>query len=327
MNIKKVRTCIMKNNILKKVVASFMTTSLVAASLIGCGESASNASAEDTAVEASAQEEAQTTQEETGATETASDVEVTTIKAATGGNPKPYVYVGEDDQPTGYDIEVLRAVFDLIPEYDLEIEVTDFGSVFAGLSAGNYKIGVNNFSYNEERAKTYLYSLPYDKVSYVFVFNKDAEPITSLADAAGLSFEGGAGVSVTNAVETWNELNPDNQINITYTEADTTVILQHIQDGTTDFGIIDGPMYTAYVDEYGFDIGKYDIPEEETKLIADNLYAYYLLPQGEDELREKIDAAIIELKENGTLKELSEKYFGGVDQSPEADKLAEGKTN
>ena len=27
-----------------------------------------------------------------------------TVKAGTGGNVKPYTYVGEDNEPTGYDI-------------------------------------------------------------------------------------------------------------------------------------------------------------------------------------------------------------------------------
>ena len=311
----------------KNLIATVLGTALVVGSLTGCGEAAT-ASANTS--EAKAEEAGTEAAENTAATETADQaepVEVKTIKAATGGGPKPYVYVGEDDQPTGYDIEVLKAVFDIIPEYDLEIEVTDFPSVFAGLNAGNYRIGVNNFSYNEERASSYLYSLPYDKVSYVFVYGKDQTPITSLKDAAGLSFEGGAGVSVTNAIEHWNELNPDAQINITYTEADTTVELQHIQDGTTSFGIIDGPMYTAYVDEYGFDIDKSNIPEDEVKLIADNLYAYYILPKDETELRDKIDEAIKQLKADGTLKKLSEQFFGGVDQSPEDEILNAGKTN
>ena len=314
----------MKKNILRNLFTSVLAASFVAASLAGCGQEANTSVAEAADTKDEAQAEASSETEQAAPADT---VEVKTIKAATGGGPKPYVYVGDDNQPTGYDIEVLKAVFDLIPEYDLEIEVTDFPSVFAGLNAGNYQIGVNNFSYNEERAASYLYSLPYDKVSYVFVFGKDATPVKSFAEAAGLSFEGGAGVSVTNAVESWNEKNPDAQINITYTEADTTVQLQHIQDGQTSFGIIDGPMYTAYVDEYGFDIGKYDIPEEETKLIADNLYAYYILPKDETELRDKIDDAIKELKANGTLKTLSEQFFGGVDQSPEEEILNAGKTN
>lgn len=304
----------------KNLISTVLGTALVVGSLTGCGEAATaNANTSEAKTEESAATE-EVAQE-------AQAVEVKTIKAATGGGPKPYVYVGEDDQPTGYDIEVLKAVFDIIPEYDLEIEVTDFPSVFAGLNAGNYQIGVNNFSYNEERAASYLYSLPYDKVSYVFVYGKDQTPITSLKEAAGLSFEGGAGVSVTNAIESWNEQNPDAQVNITYTEADTTVQLQHIEDGTTSFGIIDGPMYTAYVDEYGFDIDKSNIPEDEVKLIADNLYAYYILPKDETELRDKIDEAIKQLKADGTLQKLSEQFFGGVDQSPEDEILNAGKTN
>ena len=86
-------------------------------------------------------------------------------------------------------------------------------------------------------------------------------------------------------------------------------------------------MYTAYVDEYGFDIDKSNIPEDEVKLIADNLYAYYILPKDETELRDKIDEAIKQLKADGTLKKLSEQFFGGVDQSPEDEILNAGKTN
>lgn len=316
---------IMKKNIITKLITLSLIGTIGLFSLTGCGAAVASNAAQNNGEEVKQAEEVK--ENETDETAKEDETEVRVIKAVTGGMPKPYVYVDENDQATGYDIEVLKAVFDILPQYELELEVADFSAVFAGLNAGNYQIGVNNFSYNEERANNYLYSLPYDKVSYVFVYNKDADPITSLADAAGKSFEGGAGVSVTTAVEKWNELNPGKEITITYTDADTAIELQHIEDGTTDFGIIDGPMYTAYVDEYGFDIGKFDIPEEETKLIADNLYAYYLLPKDEADLRDDIDKAIIELKENGTLKALSEKYFGGVDQSPEIEKLNAGKTN
>lgn len=247
--------------------------------------------------------------------------DVTVIKAATGGSPKPYITVDEDDQLTGYDIEVLKAAFDLLPEYELQLEVTDFTSVFTGLTAGNYQIGVNNFSYNPERAENYLYSVPYDEISYVFVYKKGADPITSFAEAAGKKFENGAGVSVTNAVEQWNEKNPDQTIDITYSDADTAVWLQHVEDGSIDFSIIDGPMYTAYVDEYGFDLEQAPIPEDEAKLISDNLYSYFILPKDQSELRDKLDDAILQLKKDGTLKELSEKFFGGVDQSPSEDVL------
>lgn len=103
-----------------------------------------------------------------------------------------------------------------------------------GGRSGTYQIGVNNFSYNEERAKSYLYSYPYDKIGYVFITKKGAPEVKTFADAAGKSFEGQSGVSVTTAIESWNEKNPDKKIDITYTDADTAITLQHIEDGTTD---------------------------------------------------------------------------------------------
>ena len=130
-----------------KKLASILAVTLAAGVLAtGCGSSSGSASKDSS-----------------------SDSGKTVIKAATGANAKPYVYVGDDDKPAGYDVDVLNAVFDKLPDYELEYEVTDFGSVLSGLNSGNYQIGVNNFSYNEDRGASYLYSYPYDKISYVFV--------------------------------------------------------------------------------------------------------------------------------------------------------------
>lgn len=243
-----------------------------------------------------------------------------TITAATGGSPKPYVYVDEDNNPTGYDIEVLKAAFEKLPQYDLEIQVADFGAVFSGLNNGTVQIGVNNFSYNEERGKSYLYSYPYDKISYVFVTKEGSTPITSFAEAAGKTTEGSTGVSISNAIEEWNKEKPDQAIQFEYTESDTPVQLQKIEDGTLDFGIIDLAMFKAYQDEYNFKIQANDVPEEDAKLIADNFYAYYVLPKDEEDLRTELDKALKELKEDGTLTKLSKKWFG-QDTAPEDERF------
>lgn len=125
-----------------KKLASILAVTLAAGVLAtGCGSSSGSASKDSS-----------------------SDSGKTVIKAATGANAKPYVYVGDDDKPAGYDVDVLNAVFDKLPDYELEYEVTDFGSVLSGLNSGNYQIGVNNFSYNEDRGASYLYSYPYDKI-------------------------------------------------------------------------------------------------------------------------------------------------------------------
>ena len=281
-----------------KKLASILAVTLAAGVLAtGCGSSSGSASKDSS-----------------------SDSGKTVIKAATGANAKPYVYVGDDDKPAGYDVDVLNAVFDKLPDYELEYEVTDFGSVLSGLNSGNYQIGVNNFSYNEDRGASYLYSYPYDKISYVFVTKKGGKEIKSFEDAAGLSFEGGTGISVSNAVEAWNEKNPDKKIDITYTDADTAITLQHIEDGTTDLAIIDVAMYNAYQKEYNYDIVANQISDDDAKAIADNSYAYYIFPKDQEELRDKVDEQLKELKKDGTLSKLSQKYFG-QDTAPEDDQF------
>ena len=145
-----------------KKLASILAVTLAAGVLAtGCGSSSGSASKDSS-----------------------SDSGKTVIKAATGANAKPYVYVGDDDKPAGYDVDVLNAVFDKLPDYELEYEVTDFGSVLSGLNSGNYQIGVNNFSYNEDRGASYLYSYSYDNISYVFVTKKGGKEIKSFEDAA-----------------------------------------------------------------------------------------------------------------------------------------------
>ena len=246
----------------------------------------------------------------------------TVIKAATGGGPKPYIFVNEDNEADGYDIAVLKAVFEQLPQYDLQIEVTTFDSLLTGVTSGNFQIAVNNLSYNAKRAESYLYTYPYDKISYVFVYKDGATPIKSFDDAVGKTLEGGAGVSITTAIETWNEKNPDKKIELKYTDADTLIELQHVLDGSNDFQIIDTAMYYSYVNEYGLEgLAASPLSDEDTAKIASSFYAYFLLATDNDALRQEIDPVLKKLAEDGTLTKLGQKYQNRDDTSPELDQF------
>lgn len=258
-----------------------------------------------------------------GKSEEVSDV--TTIHAVTGGSPAPYIIVDENNNYSGYDIEVLNAVFDKLPQYELDLQTTEFEAIFSGLTAGNYQLAVNNFSYREERAETYYFSYPYDEITYVFVQRKDDEPLTSLKDAAerGYKIESNAGGNVTNAIEQWNEENPDLQIEIIYSDANLNVWFEHIEDSVADFRIDDLPIYNSYVTEFGFEnLQKTVLTDEETAKISTALDAYFLFPKTKEgeALRADINKALKEVKDDGTLLKLSQKYFG-ADQVPDDSKF------
>lgn len=113
-----------------------------------------------------------------------------------------------------------------------------------------------------------------------------------------------------------------NEADEEYSDADTSVFLQHVADGSQDFTIIDLAMYNSYMEEFNYDVQKNDIPEDEAKMIAENSYAYYIFPQDQKDLREQVDKALKELKEDGTLTEISKKWYG-QDTAPEDDKFEE----
>ena len=285
-----------------KILLSVITT--LGLLLTGCGSSDSSSQA--------AGSSADNTQSQSGGDN--NTTEVKTIKAATMGSPAPYIVVEEDGTVTGYDFKVLNEVFNRLPQYDLEVVVTDIGSVFTGVQSGLYDIGVNNFSYIAERAETYLYSFPYDTVSYVFL-TKDGS-VKSFADAAGKSFHGTAGISVTNAVEAWNEKNPDQAIKVEYVEQGTN-IAQEVYDGTVEFTIMDKAMAVEYEKNYNYGLTAIDVPAEEAKTIADNSWTYYLFAKDNDALRQEINAVLKELREDGTLTKYGEEVFG-FDTAPDA---------
>lgn len=310
----RMRKKIMKANNVKRVLTTILAATLAATSVTACGSGSSNISAEAAG---------NSNDNANAATENSGDV--TVINAVTGGSPKPYISVEEDGSYSGYDIEVLQAVFDRLPQYSLNLQTAEFDAIFSGLTAGNYQIAVNNFSYNEKRAESYYYSFPYDEIKYVFVQRADDEPLTSLQDAAdrGYKIEAGAGVNVTNAIEKWNEENPDSQIEIIYTEADLSVVFEHIQDGTSDFRVDDLPIYNNYIEEFGFDgLQKSELSAEETAKFSTALDAYFLFPLNDEgaALREDVNKVLKELQADGTLEELSQKYFG-ADQVPSAEKF------
>ena len=69
-------------------------------------------------------------------------------------------------------------------------------------------------------------------------------------------------------------------------------------------------MYNSYMEEFNYDVQKNDIPEDEAKMIAENSYAYYIFPQDQKDLREQVDKALKELKDDGTLDSIRDNYIG-----------------
>lgn len=236
---------------------------------------------------------------------------VTEIVVGTSGMPRPFTYINDKNELEGYDIDVVKAVFEELPQYKIAFEQTEFPSVLAGLDSDRYQVGANSFAMNEQRKEKYLFTNPIFQNQLVIAMADDRTDINSFDDLQGKSTEVKPGINYTTALETYNKTHADNPVNIVYSEAELAQVLQNIESGKYDFQLIDAAMLGTYIKEYGFKIKTVKLTEEETKLIG-LPYTYLLLSKGPlgEQLQKDINSALDTLLNNGTLAEISTKYFG-----------------
>ena len=148
-----------------------------------------------------------------GAATVFADSDVTIVKGVTSGSLAPYFYVGDDNELTGVDIDIVKEVFNRLPQYELQIDTAD---ALQGVISGQYDIAINNYGYTDERAESYYFSFPYKTSFNEYIQRADDEPLTSLQDLAdrGYKIELTAGSLTANALETWNEENPDKKVKL-----------------------------------------------------------------------------------------------------------------
>ena len=243
--------------------------------------------------------------------------EVTTIQVGTMGTYSPFSYYNDDNNLTGYDIEVLRLVEATDPSLHFEFTSGAWESLFPGLDADKYQMLANQISSTEERLeKYYLSDISYHVGVNQIIVKGGRTDINSLEDLAGKTLGLTVGDAHNDVAEKWNEEH-DNAINIQYYSEDVTTVLQDIVNGRIDATLNDPVMAVSKAEIQGLDIVPVGERLEETPV-----YFIYKKDDAGKNIQERIDAALQTLLENGKLSELSIEWFG-ADYVP--DNSAAGK--
>ena len=209
---------------------------------------------------------------------------------------QPWSFHDESDTLVGYDVEVSRAIAEKLgvePEY---VE-SDWDSLFAGLDAGRYDLVCNGVEVTEERAKTYDFTTPYGYIHTALAVRKDNDDIKSFEDLAGKT-------TANSLASTYMEL--AESYGATVQGIDTLEeTIQLLTAGRIDATLNADVSFYDYLNVH---------PDADFKLVAQTAEASHVaIPVLKSEDTAYLDAlntAIEELRADGTLKTLSEKYFG-----------------
>ena len=219
------------------------------------------------------------------------------LVVALEGAWQPWSYHDESDTLVGYDVEVSRAIAEKLgvePEY---VE-SDWDSLFAGLDAGRFDIVCNGVEVTDERAKTYDFTTPYGYIHTALAVRKDNEDIKSFEDLKGKT-------TANSLASTYMEL--AESYGATVQGIDTLEeTIQLLTAGRIDATLNADVSFYDYLNVH---------PDADFKLVAQTEDASHVaipVRKGDDSasLLEAINTAIEELRADGTLKTLSEKYFG-----------------
>lgn len=239
----------------------------------------------------------------------------TSIAIATDGSTKPFDYTS-GNKTTGYDIEVARAVFKKLPQYNIKFQVVDFATIVPGIDSGRFQVGANDFGWTAERDQKYYFSSPLSKSNNAIAVKKNASTYKTLADLAGKSTEVNSASNYSKILNDYNTANPTKKIDIQYVSGQTPFSnrLTDTVSGKIGFTFYDAISLKQTIKDMGM----------ESQLKVENIgataadpthdgYEYFIFAKTAEgkKIQKDVNKVLKQLQKNGTLKKISQKYLGG----------------
>ena len=276
---------------MKKRFVSAALASVMALSMTACGSS--NSAAETTAADTEA---AESQAEETTAEE-AKTTDGGTLIVGFDQDFPPMGFVGDDGEYTGFDLELAQEVAKRLGlEYKAQPIAWD--SKDMELESGNIDCIWNGFTMTG-REDDYTWTEPYMANQQVFVVANDSD-INSQADLAGKIVEVQADSSAEAALKEAPELTAT--FKELLTTADYNTAFMDLEQGAVDAIAMDVIVAGYQIQQRNADFKILDdsLSEEEYGVG---------FKKGNTELRDKVQSTLEEMAEDGTLQEVSEKWF------------------
>jgi L-cystine transport system substrate-binding protein len=237
-----------------------------------------------------------------------------TVYAAHTQTNVPYDFVNEKGESDGYEIAVLKAIDELLPQYEFKFVPTSDEDLLIGIESGKYDVGTKGAWSTPERQKKFLFPKNAIGASVIGLAFR-AENADKIKDIDSFAAFSGKLVPISPqsaqyaVVEDYNKKRADRQIKLV--PSDVFIINDAYQ------WVLEG-RYDAFFDlKLSFNKNVVDAKGPYHSLAAKLAYVPYkgiptwpLFNKNDVELAAAFDKAFETLKANGTIAKISQKYFG-----------------
>ena len=220
-----------------------------------------------------------------------------TLRVGMSGGYFPFTFV-KQDVLQGFEVDVMNAVGEKAG-LDIAFETMSFSGLIGALDAGRIDTIANQITITPEREARFAFSQPYVIDGAQVVVRKGNDTIKGVEDLKGHTVAVNLG---SNFEQLLKELPYADEIEIKTYEAN---IAQDTALGRVDAFVMDRVSSAQLIAESPLPLELAGAPFSEIR----NALPFRDDAEGRA-LRDRVDAALTELKQDGTLAEISVKWFG-----------------
>ncbi|MCH4208809.1 transporter substrate-binding domain-containing protein [Bifidobacterium sp.] len=247
-----------------------------------------------------------------GSSSSSNDDGVKTITVATGNDGNPFCYMDTNGKLTGYDVAIMNAVGDKLKQYyKFTFMPSDFPTSLTNLASGKAQIAAYEYEVNDQRKAKFTYgTVGTTKWDTLIISDPKNGPVyQSFDELKGKKVYATTATNQAAMAETYLKSHPDafKLVYGTYTNEQT---VQAIASGAVDATL--APQYNLDLFNSQLKAGfkGSDGPVHKSA-------AYLLFQKNADKtLMDRVNKAMQEIKDDGTMKKLSVQYLG-ADYVPE----------
>lgn len=215
---------------------------------------------------------------------------------------KPFAYLDEQNNATGFDNEVLKALAAHIEGAKLQIISLPWNALFTGLDSARFDLIANQITKNKEREAKYIFSSKpyfYDISTLISLKSLNIKDIKELKNAKiGVT----VGSNHAENLEKYVKENPAQNLQVVYYKS-SPALVSDLANKRIDATVNAPARAIDYAKSENIEVVISDTPFEKAPV-------YLVFRKDSQELKKILDEALEKALNDGTLAKLSLEYFG-----------------